>query len=68
VASGSGDHLACDRSRQIMVAERLRWGTMTKALPVNRQQSLGVTNSPPLGSDHHYVRIMASADGIGEAL
>jgi hypothetical protein len=43
-------------------------GRWRKALPVNRNQSLGVTDSPRLGSGHHYVGIMASADGTGEAL
>ena len=39
-----------------------------KALPVNGNPSLGVTNSPPLGSGHHHVGIMASADGTDEAI
>jgi hypothetical protein len=39
-----------------------------KALPVNENQSLGVTNSPPLGSGHYHIGIMASADGTDEAI
>jgi len=39
-----------------------------KPLPVNGNPSLGVTNSPPFGSGHHDVGIMASADGTDEAL
>jgi hypothetical protein len=36
-----------------------RW---SETLPVNGNQSLGVTDSPALGSGRHHVRIMASAD------
>ena len=43
-------------------------GRWRKALPVNRNQSLGVTDSPRLGSGHHHFGIMASADGTDEAL
>jgi hypothetical protein len=57
-------------------------GRWCKARPVNGNQSLGVTNSPPpagllaepfralraLGSGYHHVSIMASADGANEAL
>ena len=39
-----------------------------KALPVNEKHSLGVTKSPPLGTGHHHVGIMASANGTDEAL
>jgi len=39
-----------------------------KPQPVNGNPSLGVTNSPPFGSGHHDVGIMASADGTDEAL
>jgi hypothetical protein len=39
-----------------------------KALPVTGNQSLGVSNSPPMGSGHHHVGIMASADGTDEAI
>jgi hypothetical protein len=40
----------------------VRYDEGRKALPVNGNQSPGVTNSPPLGSGHHHVDIMPSAD------
>ena len=43
-------------------------GRWSKALPVNGNQSLGVTNSLPLGSGHHHVGMMASAYRTDEAL
>jgi len=51
-----------DRARSWFMAgyDERRWG---KTLPVNANQSLGVTDSPPLGSGRHHLRIMASADG-----
>jgi hypothetical protein len=43
-------------------------GRWSNALPINGNQSLGVTKSPPLGSGHHHVGIMASADQSGTAV
>jgi hypothetical protein len=50
-----------DRARSwFMVGyDERRW---SKTLPVNANQFLGVTDSPPPGSGRHHVRIMASAD------
>jgi hypothetical protein len=39
-----------------------------KALPVNGNQSLGVTNSPPPGPGHHHVDRAAAAPGTDESL
>jgi hypothetical protein len=50
-----------DRARSWFMAsyDERRW---SKTLPVNENQSFGVTDSPPVGSGRHHVRIMASAD------
>src|SRR6516164_36716 len=76
---GGGNRLAC-RFRTVSRLRREAWrcdtrGWLTvgydegrKALPVNGNHSLGVTPSPPLGSGHHHVGIMASTDRTDEAL
>jgi hypothetical protein len=56
------------KNKQVVPTVGYDEGRWSKALPVNGNQSLGVTNSPPLGSGHHHVGIMASADGTDEAI